>query len=120
MSLSVDLDKIAAGQAGSVTFNGTTHQVRAITASLIQLLQGAKPETYVDVSLTIAKRCVPTLSDADVDELTPKQLEAILAVATNDTEEVAKLAPDYVAPDTSGAADPNGSGPAESQNPSPA
>ena len=106
MTLALDLDRIAAGAAGAVTLNGTTHAVKAFSASSIKLLRGATPADYLDIAITIAQRSVPTLAAADIGELSVIQIEAILSIASGDVEEVAKLSPDYVAPD------PNGSGPA--------
>jgi hypothetical protein len=106
MSLSLDLDRIAAGLAGTVTLSGAVHQVNGISAASLKLLRGAQPAEYLDVALTVCKRSVPTLTEGELDTLTPPQIEGILAVATHDVEEVAKLSPDYEPPD------PNASGPA--------
>jgi hypothetical protein len=106
MSLSLDLDTLADGTGGQVTLDKTVHPVKAISAASLKLLRSATPETYLDVALVIAHRCVPTLSEEALGDLSVKQLEGILSVSTGDVEDVAKLSPDYVAPD------PNGNGPA--------
>lgn len=104
--LTVDLDRIAEGNAGEITFKGTTRRVEQISATSIALLRSAAPETYIETALTVVRRVVPSLTDDEAATLSVPQIEAILAIATNDVEEVAKLAPDYAPPD------PNAHGPA--------
>jgi hypothetical protein len=77
----IDLDRIAAERAGVVTLNGVQHMVKPISAATLQLMRNAQPDNYLDISLTVVERCVPSIGAEDRQELIPAQLEAIVAIA---------------------------------------
>jgi hypothetical protein len=96
----IDLDRIAAERAGVVTLNGVQHMVKPISAATLQLMRNAQPDNYLDISMTVVERCVPSIGAEDRQELIPAQLEAIVAVANGDVDAVAKLDPNVERPTT--------------------
>lgn len=96
----IDLDRIANDRAGVVTFGGVRHTVRPVSAVTLKLMREATPENYLDVSLAVVERCVPSISAEDRQTLIPAQIQAICRMASGDIDTVASMDPNADGPAT--------------------
>jgi hypothetical protein len=103
----VNLDELIAGDGGTITLKGQSHQVLPIgTAAYKRYLdaQSADPVTKYGIIFEIACQQVPSLSQEQRDALTPKQAGSIVALSLQTAEQVE-------------ASVPNASGPGEHASP---
>jgi hypothetical protein len=94
----IDLDALIDPNL-SATLKGKSIPVKAIDGACFQLLSRLEGgEQSVGLMYEIAGKCLPSLSEAQVLELTPIQVAAVVKLASEGVEEVGALAPPNSAP----------------------
>jgi hypothetical protein len=94
----VDLDALIDPNL-SVTLKGKTVKVKPIDGACFQLLSRLEGgEKSVELMYDVAGRCLPSLTETQVLELTPIQVAAVVKLASEGVEEVEALAPPHSAP----------------------
>ncbi len=94
----INLDSLI-DQNLSVILKGETVAVKPIDGRCYQLLAKLENgEQAVGIMYEIAQRCLPTLSEEQVFELTPLQVKAVVAVASGKVEEVEQSASPFSEP----------------------